>query len=121
MQSGGHLFGPGEAWPSVIIPPPDFRKDTPPYRVFITWEMTYKCNYKCSYCHYGGAADACSPPEAPYPGVGRLVEVWTDIFKRYGSCQIHLVGGDFEHNVPTGQVALTGKEHSAERSVAEPT
>ncbi|GAI14765.1 unnamed protein product, partial [marine sediment metagenome] len=25
-----------------------FRKEIPPYRVFFTWGMHYKCNYKCS-------------------------------------------------------------------------
>lgn len=78
----------------MIKPPPDFRKSLKPGKVFITWDITYKCNYKCSYCHYGGAKDSCEPCETVYPGTDKWVEIWTDIYERYGSCQIHIVGGE---------------------------
>ncbi|MBN1823117.1 MAG: radical SAM protein [Endomicrobiales bacterium] len=78
----------------MIKPPPDFRKDIKPGKVFMSWDITYKCNYKCSYCHYGGAKDAGEPCETAYPGVERWIEIWKDIYGRYGSCQIHLVGGE---------------------------
>jgi MoaA/NifB/PqqE/SkfB family radical SAM enzyme len=81
----------------MIIQAPDFRVKVPPFRVFLTWDITYKCNYKCSYCHYGGAPDAGVPPETAHPGVGRWIEIWEDIRRRYGSCQIHIVGGEPFH------------------------
>jgi len=79
---------------AMIKPPPDFRKDIAPYRIFFTWDITYKCNYRCSYCSYGGAPGAREPVPTRYPSINKWVEVWQDIYEKYGSCEIHFAGGE---------------------------
>lgn len=78
----------------MIKPPPDFRKDTAPYRVFFNWEITHKCNYKCSYCFFGNAVITKEPTDTVYSGKAKCIAIWQDIYKRYGSCEIHFAGGE---------------------------
>jgi len=78
----------------MIKPPPDFRKDIAPYRVFFNWEVTYKCNYSCSYCCFGGIGGVKEPLPTVYPGIDKWVKVWTNIYERYGSSEIHFAGGE---------------------------
>lgn len=65
----------------------------PPYRVFFTWDIHYLCNYKCSYCN------AQKPEQdnfiaARYIGVSKWLEIWEEISRKYGTCQIQLTGGE---------------------------
>jgi len=78
----------------MIKPPSDFRKDIAPYRVFFTWDITYECNYKCSYCAFGGAPNAYKPHPTLYLEVPKWIKIWEEIYKRYGSCEIHFAGGE---------------------------
>ncbi|MFH1202404.1 MAG: radical SAM protein [Candidatus Omnitrophota bacterium] len=78
----------------MIKPPPDFRRNTAPYRVFFNWEITYKCNYSCSYCSLGGDSGTKEPLVTIYPGVDRWIEAWFSIYERYGSSEIHFAGGE---------------------------
>ena len=79
----------------MIKPPPDFRKEIAPYRVFFNWEVTYKCNYNCSYCSFGGVPGAIKEPlPTVYPGIDKWVKIWSNIYERYGSCEIHFAGGE---------------------------
>lgn len=78
----------------MIKPPPDFRKNIAPYRVFFNWEITYKCNYSCSYCCFGGVAGVKEPLPTIYPGIDKWVGVWNNIYERYGSSEIHFAGGE---------------------------
>lgn len=78
----------------MIKPPRDFRKDIAPYRVFFNWEITYKCNYKCSYCSLGNISIKEESQPTIYPGTDKWVEVWRNIYERYGSCEIHFAGGE---------------------------
>jgi MoaA/NifB/PqqE/SkfB family radical SAM enzyme len=78
----------------MIKPPPDFRKNIAPYRVFFNWEITHKCNYKCSYCLICGVSIAKKPIPTIYPGIDKLIEVWRNIYERYGSSEIHFAGGE---------------------------
>lgn len=64
-----------------------------PHRVFFTWDVHYRCNYKCSYCN------AQKPEqedfiEARYLRVDKWVEIWSEIYNKYGSCEIQLTGGE---------------------------
>ncbi len=79
----------------MIKPPPDFRKTIAPYRVFFNWEITYKCNYNCSYCSFGAAPGAIKEPRPTvYPGIEKWIQVWSRLYERYGSCEIHFAGGE---------------------------
>jgi MoaA/NifB/PqqE/SkfB family radical SAM enzyme len=78
---------------SIYIPQRNLKAQIPPHRVFITWDIHYNCNYKCSYCN------AQKPGqdnfiEARYIEVGKWIAIWNDIYKRYGSCEIQLTGGE---------------------------
>ena len=66
------------------------RYSLPPYKVFFTWDINRECNYRCSYCKQAETGDSVYP----HLGTVRLVEIWDDIFERYGSCHIHISGGE---------------------------
>lgn len=78
----------------MIKPPPDYRRDIVPYRVFLNWEITHKCNYRCSYCLFGNGAVTKEPTPTVYPGIDKCVDAWRNIYERYGSCEIHFAGGE---------------------------
>lgn len=63
------------------------RSTIPPNRVFFSWYINNECNYSCSYC---------KPQEykTTFLSVERWFDIWTDIYQRYGSCQIHISGGE---------------------------
>lgn len=75
------------------------RKSIAPHYVFITWDIHYGCNYNCMYCntpkpwHKPGNWER-DRDKVIYPGVDKWIEVWEDIYKRYGSCEIHITGGE---------------------------
>lgn len=75
------------------------RKSIAPHRVFLTWDIHYGCNYKCTYCNTpkpldkGGSWDK-DRDKIVYPKLKRWIEVWEDIYKRYGSCEVHITGGE---------------------------
>ncbi|MDD5130367.1 MAG: radical SAM protein [Candidatus Omnitrophica bacterium] len=70
-----------------------------PHRVFLTWDIHYGCNYQCTYCNTPKPGD---PPEKwdknrdkiVYPPIDKLLEIWQDIYNRYGSCEVHITGGE---------------------------
>ncbi|MFH1283897.1 MAG: radical SAM protein [bacterium] len=70
-----------------------------PQRVFITWDIHYACNYNCSYCN---TPKPWNPPgswdkdrdKVVYPGVDIWLKIWEEIYKKYGSCEIHITGGE---------------------------
>jgi len=75
------------------------RSSIPPHCGFLTWDIHYACNYNCSYCNTPKPQD---PPgkwdkdrdKVAYPGVERWLKIWEDIFRKYGSCEIHITGGE---------------------------
>ena len=75
------------------------RKSIPPNYVFITWDIHYGCNYNCMYCNTPKPWD---PPgkwdrdrdKVVYPGIDKWIKIWEDIYKKYGSCEIHITGGE---------------------------
>jgi organic radical activating enzyme len=75
------------------------RKAIAPNYVFVTWDMHYGCNYNCSYCntpkpwHKPGSWER-DRDKVVYPGVDQWIRIWEDIYKRYGSCEIHITGGE---------------------------
>ena len=73
---------------------PDFRSKTVPYRVFFTWDITYKCNYRCSYCNFNGPDGWNENVVTVNPGLEKWINIWRKIYDRYGSCEIHFAGGE---------------------------
>ena len=70
-----------------------------PGRVFLTWDIHYGCNYQCSYCNTPKPWD---PPgkgdkqraKIVYPHIDKLLAIWQDIYDKYGSCEVHITGGE---------------------------
>lgn len=63
------------------------RSAIPPYRVFFSWYINNDCNYKCSYCKPQDIKEV-------YLKIEKWLEIWQDIYERYGTCQIHISGGE---------------------------
>lgn len=61
--------------------------------VFFTWDIHYQCNYYCTYCFLHFEPET-SGIEAKYLGLQEWIGIWTDIYKRYGLCQISITGGE---------------------------
>lgn len=76
------------------------RTKIPPYYVFITWDIHYGCNYDCTYCNTPKSYQPLDMwtfrdrKKVAYPGVKKWVDIWKDIRARYGSCEIHITGGE---------------------------
>lgn len=75
------------------------RNSIPPHRGFLTWDIHYACNYNCTYCN---TPKPWNPPgswdrdrdKVAYPGVDKWLKIWEDIYIKYGSCEIHITGGE---------------------------
>ena len=92
------------------------RRTIPPYHVFFTWAIHHKCNYKCSYCNAPrpGKDDFI---EARNLGVDKWLAIWNDIYKRYGSCEIQLTGGEpFTYHGIMDLITRLSKIHTLEFS-----
>jgi len=77
----------------VETPSLNFRKKIPPFRIFLTWDIHYSCNYKCPYCFFDKIWDR-HYTENRYPGIERWIEIWNNVFEKYGSCHLHITGGE---------------------------
>ena len=69
------------------------RSQIPPYRVFFTWFLHFKCNYNCTYCslfHDGSSPEV----ENRYIDTDRWIDIWQDVKDKYGECELHLTGGE---------------------------
>jgi MoaA/NifB/PqqE/SkfB family radical SAM enzyme len=83
----------------VVIKKEVSRNRIPPHRGFLTWDIHYACNYNCSYCN---TPKPWNPPgswdkdrdKVVYPGVDKWLKTWRDIYRKYGSCEIHITGGE---------------------------
>lgn len=65
----------------------DLVEATPPYCVFFSWYLNNECNYQCSFC---------KPQDIKtvFAGTDRWIEIWERIYDKYGSCHIHISGGE---------------------------
>lgn len=71
-----------------------FRKETEPHHVFFGWDITYQCNYDCSYCSLGRSREKATKPQAALLEPKDWVKAWQRIYDRYGSCELHISGGE---------------------------
>ena len=75
------------------------RKSIAPHRVFITWDIHYGCNYRCTYCNTPKPGDSPSAwdrnrTQVVYLEANKWLKIWEDIYVKYGSCEIHITGGE---------------------------
>lgn len=61
--------------------------------VFFTWDIHYQCNYYCTYCFLHFEPQS-SDIKTKYLGLREWVNIWEDIYKRYGPSQISITGGE---------------------------
>ena len=67
--------------------------DTPPFKVFFTWEISYECNYHCTYCHAPKPWDP-QTRKTRSPGLKKWIEIWRKIYDDYGECEMVISGGE---------------------------
>lgn len=63
------------------------------HSVFFTWDIHYKCNYYCTYCFLHFEPETANI-ETVYLEPKQWIKIWDDVYKRYGSCQISVTGGE---------------------------
>lgn len=62
-------------------------------RVVFNWELHVACNYRCPYCWFDGHWHEYKASNR-YHSVDKIVSVWEDIHRRYGTCAIRNSGGE---------------------------
>ncbi|MBN2407436.1 MAG: radical SAM protein [Elusimicrobia bacterium] len=60
---------------------------------FFTWDIHYDCRYRCEYCFFSGKWEELQKKNV-YPGIEKWISVWDGIHGRYGSCHVHITGGE---------------------------
>lgn len=58
-----------------------------------TWDIHYACNYRCTYCYFSDRWQELEKSNV-YPGIEKWIQVWDAIYAKYGSCYIHISGGE---------------------------
>lgn len=64
-----------------------------PPNVFFTWDIHYRCNYYCTYCFLHFEPETANI-EAIYLEPEKWMEIWQNIYKRYGPCHALVTGGE---------------------------
>ena len=62
-------------------------------KVNFSWDIIYACNYRCPYCWWHGRWQALSQLNR-YLSVEEWVKFWRNIYNRYGSVHIEVLGGE---------------------------
>lgn len=62
-------------------------------RASFAWDIHYKCNYRCPYCWWYGKWHELAKGGAYLP-LKEILKPWIDIYKKYGSCHIVILGGE---------------------------
>lgn len=62
-------------------------------RISFSWNIHFKCNYRCPYCWFDGKWQELAKLNR-YPSIKELIRPWESIYKRYGSVQINILGGE---------------------------
>jgi len=62
-----------------------------PGRVFLVWDISYRCNYNCSYCP---THESSTRKDSIYITNDKMQEISRDMYKRYSSCHIRFSGGE---------------------------
>lgn len=86
------------------------RREISPYCVFFSWYINNECNYKCSYC---------KPQDIKtvFADINRWMGIWGAIYDKYGSCHIHISGGEsFIYPDFIELIARLSKRHTLEFS-----
>jgi len=62
-------------------------------RISFSWDILYACNYRCPYCWWYGRWQHILNSNR-YLSVGELVRYWDNIYRKYGSTRIEILGGE---------------------------
>lgn len=62
-------------------------------KVFWNWDIVWSCNYRCSYCFFAKRWER-SAEKNRFPSLGQIFAAWDRIYKLYGSCHVHIAGGE---------------------------
>jgi MoaA/NifB/PqqE/SkfB family radical SAM enzyme len=66
-------------------------------RITFSWDIHYACNYRCPYCWYtldGTFLKNKNKNKNKYLPLKELIDIWADMYKRYGSLWIDIIGGE---------------------------
>ena len=85
-------------------------------KVFWNWDILWSCNYRCSYCFFAKNWEY-SAEKNTFPGIAALCAAWDRIYKLYGSCHVHIAGGEpFIYPDFMDLLEFLGKRHTLEMS-----
>ena len=62
-------------------------------KVSFSWDLHWACNYRCPYCWWHGKWEEYGRRNI-YPGTKKVLEIWEDIYKKYGQVHIEIAGGE---------------------------
>jgi MoaA/NifB/PqqE/SkfB family radical SAM enzyme len=62
-----------------------------PERVYLTWDISWRCNYNCSYCN---THKSLSAKDAVDISLDKIKEISSAMYKKYSSCHIRFSGGE---------------------------
>jgi len=86
------------------------RASIAPYCVFFSWYLNNECNYQCSYCKPQDIKTVFIKTE-------KWIDIWSEIYQRYGSCHIHISGGEpFLYPNFMKLITALSKQHTLEFS-----
>lgn len=61
-------------------------------KISFDWNLILECNYRCPYCWFNGKWQELKSKSPP--SIGELIKYWDNIYKRYGSVHINVLGGE---------------------------
>lgn len=61
-------------------------------KISFDWNLILECNYRCPYCWFDGQWEKLKSKSPP--SINKLIKYWDNIYKRYGSVHIDILGGE---------------------------
>ena len=66
-----------------------------------SWDIGAFCNFKCDYCFFSQSGwENLEKHQGRARNPQEMEEAWRDIYEKYGSCFIHITGGEaLDHEI----------------------
>lgn len=61
--------------------------------ISFNWDIHLTCNYKCPYCWWYGKDEEIKRKDF-HTDIEKIIEAWTNIYKKYGSVNLSITGGE---------------------------